>query len=690
MSKRFTLACISLLSAAAWAEDSLQLATQTIKADFRQTDVQQLPESVTLINADALEARSAEHLEQILSFAPNVNFSSGSSRARFYQIRGVGDRSQFIDPVNPSVGLYIDGIDMTGLGAAATLFDIEQVEVLRGPQGTRFGANSLGGMINITSQAPSKETQGYLSGKLGNYDSYGVGGAISGALKDNIQGRLAVHHFASDGYVENEYLNRDNTQNIDETLIRTKFAWQPSADSEVTFTFLYANIDNGYDAFTLDNSRHSLADEPGEDTQETRAWALTYHNVLNNKLLFESTISGSDNHALYSFDEDWVHPELHADTYSYFDQYKRTYKRGAVDLRLLSNTDGRILNRTTDWVLGFYAMTREQELQRERRKEASFAYYNNNLDVSSVSFYSELTSTLSQNTRLIYGLRLENWKNEFLASDQVEADTDDWLWGGKVTLEQQLALDHLGYASYALGYKPAGVNSSPDISADYRTFVEETNHTFELGLKSSLLADQLHSRLAVFYILRKDQQVKSSYVIPGPPASFQDYLANAAEGRNYGLEFESQWQLTNSLQWDLSYGYLHTQFHDYEYQTSGGLMSKTGRAQSHAPKHSGSTAFTVGLTSALALRLEAEAKDKFYFSDSHDEMSPGYVLYHARLSFKQPTYELALSGRNLTDKDTETRGFGGFGNDPRNGWAESKYVQLGEPRLVMLEGKLKF
>src|SRR5690606_14666002 len=105
-------------------------------------------------------------------------------------------------------------------------------------------------------------------------------------------------------------------------------------------------------------------------------------------------------------------------------------------------------------------------------------------------------------------------------------------------------------------------------------------------------------------IQRKNQQVKSSYVVTVQPASFQDYLANAAEGRNYGLELESHWQLSERLVWELSYGYLDTKFKDYTYETSGGTFSKTGRAQSHAPEHSGATAITYKLFSSLALRLE--------------------------------------------------------------------------------------
>lgn len=670
--------------------NTAELSKQTVQADFRQTQVQQIPEATTVVSAENIDQRSAEHLEQVLSFAPNVNFSSGSSRARFFQIRGVGDRSQFIDPVNPSVGLIIDGIDMTGLGAAATLFDIQQVEILRGPQGTRFGANALAGVINITSAEPTKNSEGYVSAKAGNYNSYGLGTAVSGTLSEQVQGRIAVHNYQSDGYVTNDFLDRKDTQDQNELLLRGKLDWQPSEDSDVKFTYLYANADNGYDAFTLDNSRHSLADEPGKDKQETHAASLMVKQAINSYTRLEILLTGSKSDTIYSFDEDWVNPGLHADTYSYFDEYQRDFKRDSINLRLLSNPEGRWFNQSTDWVFGIYSMQRNEDLTRNRRKEAVWSKYSNELDVSAHSFYAEFTTRLSHTTRLTYGARTEQWRNTYAASDAVQGETDEWLWGGKLTLEQDIGFDHMSYLSLARGYKAGGINSDPDILVENREFSTEHNNTVELGLKSAWMEDSLTTRLAAFYIQRKDQQVKSSYVIQGTPPLFQDYLANAAEGRNYGLELESHWQLSEHLTWALSYGYLDTKFKDYTYETSGGVFSKTGRAQSHAPEHSGATAITYKLFSSLALRLEAEAKDNFFFSDSHDEQAPGYVLYHARLSYQQPSYELALSGRNLGNIDTQTRGFGGFGNDPRDGWVEHKYVQLGEPRLVMLEGKYKF
>ena len=90
------------------------------------------------------------------------SFAGGSGRARFFQIRGIGERSQFGDPLNHSVGILIDNVDFSGAGTAATLFDVEQVEILRGPQGTRYGANALAGLINIKTKGPEREFGGHL------------------------------------------------------------------------------------------------------------------------------------------------------------------------------------------------------------------------------------------------------------------------------------------------------------------------------------------------------------------------------------------------------------------------------------------------------------------------------------------------------------------------------------------------
>ncbi len=190
--------------------DSTDLPSMLVSADFRPAEAQDIPVSLTTFDEEIIESRGAQHIEDVLNLAPNVNISSGASRGQYFQIRGIGERSQFAAPLNPSVGLIIDGIDFSRTGGAATLFDIEQVEVLRGPQGTRYGTNALAGVINMQSKQATNELDMDFESTVGNYNTRSVGVAVGGPLiKDTLLGRVAVHTYQSDGFMDNDFLGRD-------------------------------------------------------------------------------------------------------------------------------------------------------------------------------------------------------------------------------------------------------------------------------------------------------------------------------------------------------------------------------------------------------------------------------------------------------------------------------------------------
>ena len=147
---------IVLASSSLFAQPNTAAIDQIIiTADYRESNALDISASVSVIGSEIIEKKNANHLEEILLNVPNINSSAGASRARFYQIRGIGERGQFSEPLNSSVGVIIDGIDFSGIGTAALLYDVEQVEVLLGPQGTRYGSNALAGLINIASKSPT-------------------------------------------------------------------------------------------------------------------------------------------------------------------------------------------------------------------------------------------------------------------------------------------------------------------------------------------------------------------------------------------------------------------------------------------------------------------------------------------------------------------------------------------------------
>ena len=156
----FRSARLAALAVVATAASHLALAQSegleeiVVTADFREARIEELPVSVTVLDREELRATTQQHFEEAIRRVPNLNLSGEGSRARYFQLRGVGELEQYDGAPNPSIGFIVDDIDFSGLGSIGTLFDIDRVEVLRGPQGTRYGANALGGLVYMRSQAP--------------------------------------------------------------------------------------------------------------------------------------------------------------------------------------------------------------------------------------------------------------------------------------------------------------------------------------------------------------------------------------------------------------------------------------------------------------------------------------------------------------------------------------------------------
>src|SRR5450631_2964675 len=167
---------------AAAADDTLEEIV--VRATLRSTSVADLPQSVTVLDRDTLQAAGVQHFEDVLGLIPNLNWASGTSRPRFFQLRGIGEVEQYQGAPNPSVGFLIDDIDFSGVGMPATLFDTKQIEVLRGPQGTAYGANALAGLINVRTADPTPEFSLHGEATIGDYQTRAAGVALSDSVDD--------------------------------------------------------------------------------------------------------------------------------------------------------------------------------------------------------------------------------------------------------------------------------------------------------------------------------------------------------------------------------------------------------------------------------------------------------------------------------------------------------------------------
>lgn len=667
----------SILLSSALAET---LDPIVVNADFREEALSQTSNAVTVLTIDTIEDKASQAFLETLSSVPNVNFSAGASKAKYIQIRGIGERSQFETPMNPSVGILVDEIDFSHNTLGLGLFDIKQVEILRGPQGTAFGANAMAGVVTVQSNKPTKETQGRLETTIGNYNTKAIGAAVGGTLiKDKLLGRISVYKNTSDGFITNSYLNRDDTNNIDEITSKAQFTLLQADNHTIDFNILHANINNGYDAFNFDNSRTTISDEPGKDTQKTDALSIkSTYDFAKTKLI--SKISTSKTNTQYMYDEDWSYPTFDPSAWTGTDEFLRDNKQTDIDLRLLSKEDARIFNGLSDWTIGVYHKDYQDDLMRNHTYNAQ---YTSTYKTDNKAIYGQLDTHVSNKTTIISGLRVEEIDSNFNDSSSFTTNTKETLIGGKIGLNHKINETNMYYITLSKGYKPGGVNATNAIPDSERIFNTETLWNIDLGTNKSYFENSLITRLNLFYGKRIDQQVKSSYVTNPNQSNttFNEYYNNAAKGHNYGLESQIDYYINDDLSIYASVGLLRAKFDEY-IDANPSSLDVNGRTPAQSPSYQYKTEINYMLTENWNLKADIEGKGSFYFSNRHNEKASSYKLLNSSIAYIKDDLTVTLWGKNLTNESYQTRGFGTFGNNPSNGWITELYTQQGNPRTI--------
>ena len=686
-----------------------------VTAEFEDINVLELPTSVTVISEEEIKERNAQHLSDLLNLAPNVNFATGASRGKFIQIRGIGERSEFQEPVNYSVGVIMDGIDLTGIGLAATTLDIQQTEVLRGPQGTLFGANGLAGLINMVSNNPTEHFSGRVGITAEEYGGQGYTAILSGSISENSGLRLAIQNYQTNGFIKNTFLGRDDTNNIDETSARLKYRYRPSDDFTLSATLFYVDVNNGYDAFSLDNNQTTLSDEPGKDLQETLASAIQIKWKLSDYLKFESTLSTTDSDISYSYDEDWTNPGicdgLDCDSanwgfdwwYQSVDTYKRKITSNNLDLRLLGSDE------QSSWVIGYYLKDQNMDITREYTYLAS--PFMSNFDTNNKAIYGQYSFNISEKLNLTSGLRFENRSATYADNDNIQFNPDEDMWGGKLSLKYQWSKSKMLYTTISRGYKAGGFNANNALPRIDREFKTETQLNYEAGMKGLWLDKKLTLQLSAFYQDRKNIQIKQSLVLSNAtglpfndsnpcPCSFNGYTGNATSGINSGIELEAKWRSNDEYMFYATIGLLQTEYTDFK--SFSHLEADTdsippvpydlsGRGQAHSPEHQITVGSRFFINDELTFNIEVESKGEFYFSNRHNAESDNYELLNLRLTYQLDDWRLHIYAHNVTDEKIQTRGFGSFPNDPRNLYSvNGPYYQFAKPRVIGLNVSIEF
>ncbi len=708
--KVFRFAFLLLLSVGglrSWAIEPTM--DEIVVSGYRSITQWELDTGISLLDRAGIEAAALSHFEQLVSSVPNMNFSGEGSRARYFQLRGVGEREQYEGAPNSSTGFIVDDIDLSGIGGTLASFDLEQVEVLRGPQSTRYGSSALAGMVYVQTAMPAQEFSAQAEVMAANAGTRAVGFALGGGLHDKLSGRMSVHEYRDDGFRRNAFLGRDDTNRRKERTLRGKLNWDIGDDWQALLAAAYLDFANGYDAFSLDNDDLTYSDEPGADRQKTKAASLRVTGPWQDWAEFVSISSIAHTAIEFAYDGDWVNEDFWLPVVYDF-RYRNPRDRESLsqEIRWVSRPAGRLLRGSTDWVVGLYA----RRLQEDNEIDSTGDYIEaavgcdpgfcvtdrqiaSRYRADNLAMFFGLDARLSHRLGLSAGLRAEHWDADY---------ADDWLdngvFGGPVRARNHFAPSetmlggHLAlsyewprgtrsYARIARGFKAGGFNpslaslgASPNAPGpEFVTYAPEFLWNYELGTRAQSRDGGLIGEFTVFYMDRDDAQMSQSEQTDlADPNTFVFVTGNGAASV-YGVEASLQWRFNDRWRFDGLLGLLGSDIDAWSVRES-----VVGRDLAHAPNYTLSLGASWTGANGWFARFDTNVVDGFYFDISHDQKSKDYWLANLRFGKRWDAWSVALWGRNVFDQNYATRGFY-FGNEPP-AFTQRLYTKFGDPRQL--------
>ncbi|MDE2304224.1 MAG: TonB-dependent receptor plug domain-containing protein [Gammaproteobacteria bacterium] len=678
-----------------------ELRTIVVTATLRRVRELSLAGSASVLDEHTLRAAGQQHFEDVLALVPDLNWSGDTQRPRYFQIRGIGELEQYQGAPNPSVGFLIDDVDFSGLGSAATLFDVDRIEVLRGPQATLYGASALAGLIYVRSAAPADRFGGRIELDAGDYGTRSVGAVLTGPLETMHSAvRLAVQRYVSDGFYRNAYLGRNNTDGRDETTVRGRWRYRPDDRLDVDLSVMHVALNDGYDAWAIDNSRTTQSDQPGVDVQHStgvslrarwRGWRV---GTLTTIATYARSLIG------YGYDGDWGNPQLWSPyTYRYSEFQARDRSTRSLELRLASRH-----RKSFDWLVGVYAF----EL-REGLSDTNLGVYVDPIGQYSSSADSLLTSRYRARNGAVYGeldgriasrwrwsVGLRGERHTASYSDLTTspgtppfsnafAPADD-LWGGHASISYELNPGERLYALISRGYKASGFNLSQGLPADERLFRAESLQNFEIGHKLASADGRWRSDTDAFFMRRQTPQLRTgTQLVAGDPNTFVYYTGNAQSGWAEGLESSLHLRATRRLGFGARVAWLATRYHGF--MQNG--ITLPDRPLAHAPDWQAALDAEWSDPRGPYARIDITGMGGFYYDlPPNPTRSHPYGLANVKVGWRRGRYDVNLWVRNLLDKNYTVRGFY-FGDVPPD-FPNQVFTQLGDPRTFGAHLTLRF
>jgi len=582
----------SVFATSALAQSGPVFEEVIVTAEKRSESLQDLSQAVTALTAADVEDRQLTSFVDLSAIAPGVNVAKNEGFKTVITIRGIGNEANQNAIANPSVSYHLDGVYIASPFALQTDFlDLEQIEVLRGPQGTLFGQNSTGGAINVITMDPDFEDfSGTADLSLGEYNGVRARASVNIPLSDNLAARISLLRNSHDGFTDN-VSNGQDLDDADSVSARVKLLWQASDNVTVKLGAQMFDEDvNGqaqkgiYDP--TPGARRLAQDSRSAYELKSEIYSATVEWDLPDFTLKSITSYQSDD-ILVLRDNDRHDPTTLPPFFllqSYFDPETNDQTTTTQEFNLISSTPafGKL-----DWVAGVFYLDTEVDIAITERLDFGFDgtfdpftvedivtfgpadagfISNSKPERESMSVYGQGTLALTDTTRLIGGLRYT--RDEVYSevtnfygrggTDILEIDSNEVT--GRIAYEKDFDDVTLGYVSYTRGFKPGGSNLtygresvvSPIVVLP--TFEQETIDAYEVGLKTDLDDGRVRLNAAAFLYNYENLQYQAT-----DPEVFQGGVGNIPESEIYGAELELGAFLSESLLFDARVAWLNTE-----------------------------------------------------------------------------------------------------------------------------------
>ena len=668
------------------SEDNIyNLPDQVISGTLWEKALKYSSESIKLFDNDEISNLNGQSLEDLIEYTPNITYTAGTNAPRYYQIRGIGENSQFEgETPDQSVRFIIDEFDLTGISGAESIFDVTQIEIIRGSQIGSYGANSSAGIIKLSTQSPTEESENKLKVDFGNYNKKNVSIALGGPTDDEKKStfyRLTLSKSSSDGFIENTEVSKKNT-NKDNTLYsQFKIHHKINDNNLARASIIFTEAKSGYDEWSLQNTRHKTqSDKIGKDNQRTKGINLSFENNNNNYLLTSSsTILSSDSN--YSYDSDWGNYSNNTSGYDGYLSTNRNRKSISQEVRL--DSFGIRPNDFFDkkWTIGMnFSQIREiSDIRYDETYNASteIAEVYSNYIANTISLFGKLNFILNNNENLTFGYRFENQFIDFLSEiknnnsyygslGSGSVSSQDPLLGGSIVYSKLLSDNNNLYISYNRGYRSGGVNSSTfrqnNSPLSYKT---EYIDAYEIGLNFKNSSNSYIGSINAFFLERKNPQVRDSQ---GSGGFFNYFTSNSDRATHYGLEYQSKFKIDEIWSFSTNFSLLKTN------------LKETDRELPNSPSDQYSFLISCNPKNGFYSNVSLSISDGYYESNSHNYKRDSYTIWKGSAGYVIGNFDVSLWMNNIFDESYSKRVFYFNNADPNSPNIEQRYLIEGDPR----------